>query len=223
MTNPTLPARPSLVSAGRARKIYLLAAMMAVVALAVSLIAANEAFRRSELPTAPLLSVPSGQATVGAPFELVDLSGQSVSDRSFTGRKRLMVFLSAAERDHVLATLQVINSARELASPAADSLVGIWIATDPSQSSPKQRAAILAEAGGNWSALTGPVSMIRALMRAFFVPSAHTGATTDARRKGAPPALVATVYLMDEQGSFLSHRTVPPDPAAVASWLMQSL
>lgn len=197
--------------------------MLAVVVAAAALITVNEATRRAELPPESPHSAPPDHTTVGGPFELVDQNGQTVTDRSFAGRKRLMVFAPATERDRILATLQVINSARELAGPAADRIAGIWIVTDPGHSSQQQRAAILAEAGGRWSALSGPEPVIAALMRAYFVPATKAAEATAGHRKGAPPAPVVTAYLMDEQGSFLSHRTVPPDPAAVANWLMQSL
>lgn len=226
MTDPATPIRPQPASApasGRKPLVYVAAAMLAVVAIAAALIALNEGQRRAELLSQPGDAGVAGHTTVGAPFDLVDQNGRAVTDRSFAGRKRLMVFAPAAERDRILATLQVINSARELAAPASDRLACIWIVTDPDRSSPAQRDAILQQAGGTWTVLTGPEPAIQALMRAFYVPSPRPGSMNSLHPKGAPPAPVATAYLMDEQGSFLSHRTVPPDPAAVAGWLMQSL
>ena len=193
--------------------------MVSVVVIAGTAIAFNEFKRRAELPEA---LVPHQAAQVGAPFTLRDQNDRQISDTSFKGRKRLMLFAAASERDRILAALQVLNSAREIVGPAADSLAYIWITTDPDNDNPKKLAAVLAEVGGNWTALTGNKSEIRTLMRAFFVPDT-VALTTAPTTKGEPPAPIATAYLMDENGVFLSHRTIPPDPAAMALWLKQSL
>lgn len=193
--------------------------MVAVVAIAGAAIAFNEVMRRSELTEG---TIPRQQARVGAPFDLLDQNGRHVSDASFSGHKRLMIFAATSERDRVLASLQVLNSARELIGPAASGLAFIWITTDPANDTPGKLAAVLAEAGGDWTALTGDPLAVRALMHAYFVPDPQS-ATPPPHSKGAPPAPVTVAYLMDESGAFLTHRTVPPDPVVIAQWLSQSL
>lgn len=205
------PARP--------RRPRIAAVMLSVIVVAGASITFNEIMRRAELADGP---VSPQQARVGAPFQLIDHNGHHVSDTSFAGHKRLMIFAAASERDRILATLQVLNAARELAGPKAASLACIWITTDPSNDTPAKLAAVLAETGGDWTALTGNEEEIRTLLHAYFVPDA-TAPTSQHGIKGAPPAAVATAYIMDENGAFLSHRTVPPDPAAIAQWLRQSL
>ncbi len=209
--SPQPPARP--------RRPHFAAVMLAVVVIAGASIAFNETMRRSDLADG---SIPLTQVHVGAPFRLVDQNGRQVSDTTFAGRKRLMIFAAASERDRILATLQVLNSARDLAGPKAADLAYIWITTDPDNDEPAKLASVLAEAGGKWAALTGNNEAIRSLMHAYFVPDAKVP-TSPSHAKGAPPTAVTIAYLMDENGAFLSHRTVPPDPAAVAQWLSQSL
>lgn len=217
MTEPDRPVADPRIPRRAPR---FLAAVLAVVATAAALIALNETMRRDEL--APPAVDPS-TSPVGARFSLIDQLGRTTTDRSFAGRKRLMIFAPAANRDDILAALQVINSARDLLGHRAESLAAIWIVTDPERSTPEDRARILAEAGGDWTALTGPKPRVEALMRSFFVPRPQAGAHDAAAPKGAPPSSVTLAYLMDEEGRFLSHRTVSPDPAAIALWLQQSL
>ena len=202
----------------------ILLGMLAVGLVAVGLIAVNESYRRAELPSAPPADGSGSQSVqIGAPFDLIDHRGQPVSDRSFAGRKRLMIFAAASDRDRILAALQVINSARDLLGPAQADVAALWITTDPVNDTPEKMSAVLAEARTkSWTGLTGPDAAVRALMRAFFIPPPGTTADTGTA-KGVPPVPQVTAYLMDEHGGFLSHRTVPPDPTAFAQWLAQSL
>lgn len=192
--------------------------MLAVALTAGTAIAVNEVMRRNELQQT---SPPVKATQVGAPFDLINQSGNRISDRNFAGRKRLMIFAATTEQDSIRAALQVINSARELAGPTMADLACLWITTDPERDTPERLSALLAETGGDWTALTGSATAIRALMRAYFVPDPEIQSSSP-RPKGAPPAAVIVAYLMDENGAFLSHRTVSPDPAAIAYWLTQS-
>lgn len=193
--------------------------MLAVVAIAGAAIALNEAMRRTELSE----GLPPGQrARIGAPFNLIDQNGRRVSDTSFAGRKRLMIFAATSDRDRILATLQVLNAARDQTGPKAVALACIWITTDPERDTPAKLAAVLAETGGDWTALTGSTETIRILLRGFFVTDANAPPPQHAV-KGAPPPAFSIAYLMDENGVFLSHRAISPDPAAIALWLNQSL
>lgn len=203
--------------------VRLSAVVLAVAAMAAGLIYINEGYRSANLPLSPPGQLAPATVRIGAPFDLVDHRGHPTSDRDFAGRKRLIVFASTGERDRILAALQVINSARELAGPAAARLALIWITTDPARDTPEKMSALLAEAPqSDVVGLTGPEPVVRALTRAFFVPDPLAPANP-AMQKGAPPAPQVIAYLMDQNGVFLSHRTVPPDPAAFAQWLVQSL
>lgn len=193
--------------------------MLAVVVIAGASIAYNEYMRRNELPGAT-----TGQqgGQVGAPFTLTDQTGRKVSDTSFAGRKRLMIFAPSSDRQRIMAALQILNSAREIAGPAAAGIAYIWITTDPENDEPAKLGAMLAEAGGDWTALTGSRQEIRSLMQAFFVPETQTP-TASHVVKGTPPTAATIAYLMDKNGLFLSHRIVPPDASAIALWLNKSL
>ncbi len=216
-----LPRPPTLL-----RRLRVVGIMLAVVAIASAAIALNEAMRRAELSggSVPVSggSASGQQERLAAPFNLIDQNGRQISDINFAGRKRLMIFAAASERDRILATLQIVNAARDLAGSKAATLACIWITTDPENDTPGRLAALLAQTGGDWTALTGSKEAIRSLMRAYFVPGADVAAPQH-EIKGTPPVAMTTAYLIDEHGLFLSHRTVPPDPAIIGLWLNQSL
>lgn len=212
MDDPSRPRQLGVLG----RPVVVAAVLIAALGVAGALIAINERSRNVALQ-----SVVSRQlgTKVGAPFELIDHTGRTVTDRSFAGRKMLIMFGSLAERERLSAALQVLNEARELAGQPARDISFVLVTTDPENDTPPRLAAHLQQLGGSWTALTGPPGAILALARAYYVPISGNSAT----RKGAPPAAgVTTLYLMDEHGKFVSHRTLTPDPLAVALWLKQS-
>ena len=208
------PARPDL----KQRTWPVLAIGLAVMGAAAGLIALNESRRTAELAA---LTPPAPLAGVGAPFDLIDQNGRPTTDRSFAGRRRVIIFAPLDASGRARAALQVISSARELLGPSLGDTAFIWINTEPGDNMPARMTALLQDIAAPWTALTGPSHTIEALARAFYVPTSRPAA--GAGVKGTPPPPATTAFLMDANGAFLSHRTVPPDPVAFAQWLGQSL
>ncbi|MFV0367274.1 MAG: SCO family protein [Hyphomicrobiaceae bacterium] len=186
----------------------------------------NEHRRQADLTAVtPSQKFPAkpGPGRIGATFDLIDQTGKRRTSAGFTGRKMLMIFAALSEKPQTFAALQVLNSARELIGPAAQNIAFVWITTDPVNDTPNRLATALARTGGEWTALTGTTKAIDDLAASYFVPAVLARRTINkAATKGAPPVLATIAYLIDENGAFISHRTLPPDPAAVAQWLLQA-
>ena len=223
---PSTPAhRAARAAKPRKRALIALLGGILVVAAAASLILVNEAGRRSDLSPTGLGSAP--HTRIGAPFTLVDQTGQQRTSASFAGRKVVLVFSALESGAVTYGALQVLNAARELLGTAANDVSFVWITTDPVRDTPERLRQAVETVGGRWTAFTGPKAAVHTLARAYLVPDQLLfGSATrsdPAPAKGAPPAAAAIAYVLDEQGAFLSHRTVAPDPAAMAHWIMKNL
>lgn len=220
------PSHNSVRNYRRTRAQLIVGTLLLVVAGASALIMVNEHRRQADLTAVtPSQKFPAkpGPGRIGATFDLIDQTGKRRTSAGFTGRKMLMIFAALSEKPQTFAALQVLNSARELIGPAAQNIAFVWITTDPVNDTPNRLATALARTGGEWTALTGTTKAIDDLAASYFVPAVLARRTINkAATKGAPPVLATIAYLIDENGAFISHRTLPPDPAAVAQWLLQA-
>lgn len=162
---------------------------------------------------APGTVVTSGQALVGGPFSLVNHEGERVTDADFRGRKMLVFFGFTYCPDICPAELQVITAALEQLGDKADGVVPIFITVDPERDDVEQMAAYVAHFHPRLVGLTGSEEEIAEAASAYRVYYAKV------EDSGASEYLVdhtAIVYLMDEDGNFLTHFNYGVGPDAMA-------
>lgn len=195
----------------------LLAAMLLTVAIAATAYVLNERAR-----TLALYGGPTGEASIGAAFALIDTRGRTVTQHDFAGRPMLLVFAPATARERTAAALEVATAGLQLDPRARD--IGravVWIAA-PGTSREQARAdaeTLIAPLSLPWTALTDPTDDIAALARSYHVPLDDA----DRVRRGMPPAPAAYAFLLDAGGRYRSHLVIPNDPNSFAGWIAQNL
>jgi cytochrome oxidase Cu insertion factor (SCO1/SenC/PrrC family) len=135
------------------------------------------------------MSVPPG-VSIGGPFELVDHTGRTVTDRDYRGRFMLIFFGFTHCPDICPTELQVVADVLEKLGPRADRVAPLFITIDPERDSPGVLADYVALFDSRLIGLTGSEAQVAAAARAFRVYYAKT----------TPPG--ASTYLMDHS-SFL--------------------
>jgi protein SCO1/2 len=135
------------------------------------------------------MSVPPG-VSIGGPFELIDHTGRTVTDRDFRGRFMLVFFGFTHCPDICPTELQVVAEVLEKLGPRADRVAPLFVTVDPARDTPQVLADYVALFDPRLVGLTGSEAQIAATARAYRVYYA----------KATPPG--ASTYLMDHS-SFL--------------------
>lgn len=146
----------------------------------------------------------SGTALIGGPFSLVGgEDGETVTDRDFRGRYRLVFFGFTHCPDICPAELQVIAQALDLLGDKAAKVVPIFITLDPERDTPQIMAGYVESFGPNFVGLTGSPEAIAAVAKEYRVTYAKV------ENKDLPGDYSvdhsALVYLMDPDGKYLTH------------------
>jgi protein SCO1/2 len=163
-------------------------------ALSIALLATGGYFwwqRGSIEPQSVLggMSVPPG-VSLGGPFELVDHTGRTVTDRDYRGRFMLIFFGFTHCPDICPTELQVVAEVLEKLGPRANRVAPLFVTIDPERDTPGVLADYVALFDPRLIGLTGSEAQVAAAARAFRVYYA----------KATPPG--ASTYLMDHS-SFL--------------------
>jgi protein SCO1/2 len=135
------------------------------------------------------MSVPPGVA-VGGPFELIDHTGRTVTDRDYRGRFMLVFFGFTHCPDICPTELQVVAEVLEKLGPRADRVAPLFVTVDPERDTPSVLAQYVSLFDSRLIGLTGSEAQVAAAARAYRVYYA----------KVTPPG--ASTYLMDHS-SFL--------------------
>jgi len=146
----------------------------------------------------------SGTALIGGPFSLVGgEDGETVTDRDFRGRYRLVFFGFTHCPDICPGELQVIAQALDLLGDKAAKVVPIFITLDPERDTPQIMAGYVESFGPNFVGLTGSPEAIAAVAKEYRVTYAKV------ENKDSPGDYSvdhsALVYLMDPDGKYLTH------------------
>ena len=78
--------------------------------------------------------------TVGGPFELVDHTGKTVTDKDFLGKYMLIYFGYTYCPDVCPTSLSEMSGAMDLLKDKADKITPVFITIDPKRDTPKQLA-----------------------------------------------------------------------------------
>lgn len=152
----------------------------------------------------------SGKAAIGGPFELVDHTGQTVTEANFEGQYTLVYFGFTFCPDVCPTELQAMSVALDLLGDDAEAITPIFITVDPERDTVELMATYREHFHPRLQALTGSSEQIAAAARAYRVYYAKV------EDESSTEYLVdhsAFVYLMDRNGEYLKHfaPNTPPE------------
>ncbi len=171
-------------------------------------------------PTRPAVQVISGVASIGGAFTLVDQKGSGFSSEQLKGKYSLIYFGFTHCPDICPLTLATMTQALEMAGPAGDDVVPVFITFDPERDTTTALADYAANFHPRLVALTGTVEQVREAANAYRVyfkkkPETAPGEYTVDHS--------GFVYFMDRQGVYVTH--FKPDATAqqIAARIRQDL
>ena len=198
---PTAAAATALAVAG--------IVAIAAVALAVSFIG-----------IAPRTIV-TGEADVGGPFELVDQTGRTVTDKDFSGRVMLVYFGWTRDPDLTPASLQVMAQALDRLGRDGAKIAAIFISLDPVRDTPQVLAAHLGRVAPAVIGLSGNAEAIAALSKRYRVQ--HNRIDDPQLPGGYSIEHQSLYYIMDRNGRFAGHLEHGSDANELVAALRKAL
>ena len=156
---------------------------------------------RGSLPSLPS----AGKALVGGPFELVDHTGRTVTDKDFRGRFMLVYFGFTFCPDVCPSGLQVMSAALDKLGAKADMVVPIFITVDPERDTPAQLAQYVPSFHPRLIGLTGTAEQIASVQKAYRVYAKKVA--DDKSSAGFTFDHTSIMYLMDPKGQYVAHFT----------------
>jgi len=160
------------------------------------------------------------QASIGGPFELVSAGGERVSDGRFRGRYMLVYFGYTFCPDVCPTELATMSQALDLLGEAARVVQPVFITVDPA----RDTVAVLAEYRPHFhpsfTMLTGSEGEIAAVAKAYRVYYARAG---DADDENYLMDHTSFVYLMDENGRYVTHFGPDVGPEEMAKRIGEAL
>jgi len=172
---------------------------------------------RGQLPSLPSV----GQALVGGPFELVDHTGKTVTDRDFRGRYMLVYFGFTYCPDVCPSGLQVMAEALDKVGAKTEKVVPVLITVDPERDTPAQLAQYVPSFHPRLIGLTGSPEQIAAVQKAYRVYAKKV--TDDKSSAGYTFDHTSLMYLMDPQGNYVAHFTHATPVDRIAERLRSAL
>ncbi|MBV8978035.1 MAG: SCO family protein [Alphaproteobacteria bacterium] len=161
----------------------------------------------------------SGTARVGGPFQLIDQDGHARSDRDFRGRYMLVYFGYSFCPDVCPTTLAVMAGALERLGPAAARIVPIFVTVDPARDTPAVLKTYLNSFGPRFVGLTGAPPALAAMAREYHVYTARhplAGGTYAMDHS-------SEIYLMRPDGRFITFYEERIGPEGLAKELRARL
>ena len=144
----------------------------------------------------------TGEALIGGPFELVDQNGNTVTDQTYKGRLMLIYFGFTYCPDACPTALGIMGGAIDKLGAAGERVVPILITVDPERDTP----AVLKEYVSNFHprmvGLTGTAEQVAKAANAYRVFYQKAPGATPGEYLMDHTTLV---YLMDENGKYITH------------------
>lgn len=156
----------------------------------------------------------SGVALIGGPFELVDQSGRTVREQDFRGRLMLVYFGYTYCPDVCPTELQTMSVALDRLGPKAEAVQPVFITVDPERDDVQQMADYVSHFHPSLVGLTGSPEQVAAAAKAYRV---YYAKVQDEASSEYLMDHTSFVYLMDREGSYVTHfgpQTPPEEMAA---------
>lgn len=153
----------------------------------------------------------SGQAAIGGPFILEDSKGNTVTEAVLAGHYSLIYFGYTFCPDICPLALQNMTQALQIAGPAADDVLPVFITIDPERDTKEVIGAYIGHFHPKMIGLTGTPEQIKAAESVYRV----YGEKSPGSEGKADYMMDHTgyIYLMDKQGRYVAH--FPKDATAL--------
>ncbi|MEZ5648155.1 MAG: SCO family protein [Alphaproteobacteria bacterium] len=201
------------------RTLWIVAFLVLAAALGVG---AVELWRiRSANGLAQLTEKVTGTATVGGPYSLIDQEGNRVTERSFPGLYRLIVFGFTSCPDVCPTELQNISDTLDLLGSDVNKIQPLFITVDPERDTPAVMKDFISHFHPRIRGLSGTPEEVAAAAKAFRVYYQKVP-TNEPNFYMMDHSTV--IYFMDPGGQFLVHfnaTTTPKDMADTIHRYMQ--
>ncbi len=159
-------------------------------------------------------------AAIGGSYELTGADGQTVTDRSFAGRFRLVYFGYSACRDICPTTLNEVGRAMDLLGDRASSVQPLFITVDPQHDTPEVLRSYLTAFTPRLVGLTGTPVQIHRVQQEYRLASTIHPATTG---KGYVVDHGSVLYLMGPDGHYVAPIRADETGAEMASDIARHL
>ena len=140
-------------------------------------------------------------AAIGGSYELTAANGQTVTDRSFAGRYRLIYFGYSACRDICPTTLNEVGRAMDLLGDRAPSIQPLFITVDPEHDTPEVLRSYLSAFTPRLIGLTGTPVQIHTVQREYRLASTIHPNTAG---RGYVVDHGSVLYLMGPDGRYVA-------------------
>ena len=167
------------------------------------------------------LRQPVAPPGIGGPFQLVDSTGHTVTDRAFRGKYMLVYFGYTTCPDVCPTTLADVASALDQLGARGAAVQPVFITVDPARDTPAVIGPYVANFGANWVGLTGSADQIATAAREYRVYYAK-------HRTGDGPNDYtmdhsSILYLVGPDGRFVAPVPADSAPASMAGDIAQHL
>jgi len=161
----------------------------------------------------------SATAAVGGPFVLVSQEGRTVTERDLRGAPYLVFFGFTHCPDVCPTTLFQISEALRATGPKGAKLRALFVTVDPERDTPEILKSYLGSFDERIVGLTGSREAVDAMVKVY------RGYSRKVPTKGDDYTMEHTsvVYLMDDQGRFVSTFNLNRDPEEAARDLLRQL
>lgn len=145
----------------------------------------------------------SGEALVGGPFELVNGSGETVTEADFAGQYMLIYFGFTFCPDVCPTELSRISTAMEDLGTEADKVTPIFITIDPERDTPEAVGAYVDHFHPRMVGLTGTPDQIKQVAGEYRVY--YKKVKDESSSAEYTMDHTSIIYLMGPDGKFLTH------------------
>jgi len=161
------------------------------------------------------------QPIIGGPFEMVNHLGETVTQESFKGRHMLVYFGYTFCPDVCPTELQSMTVALNDMGEEADAITPVFVTIDPARDDVAAVRDYIGFFHPRLVGLTGTPEQVEAMTDAFgvfYARARDTGETTDYLMDHS-----SLIFLMDEDGRYVTHIRANTSPEAMARQLRDAL
>ena len=161
------------------------------------------------------------QSIIGGPFEMVNHLGETVTQESFKGRHMLVYFGYTFCPDVCPTELQSMTVALNDMGEEADAITPVFVTIDPARDDVAAVRDYIVFFHPRLVGLTGTPEQVEAMTDAFgvfYARARDTGETTDYLMDHS-----SLIFLMDEDGRYVTHIRANTSPEAMARQLRDAL
>ncbi|MEQ8246711.1 MAG: SCO family protein [Alphaproteobacteria bacterium] len=166
-------------------------------------------------------NLPVSQSIVGGPFEMVNHRGETVTEDTFKGRHMLVYFGYTFCPDVCPTELQAMTVALNDLGAKADAITPVFVTIDPERDDVEAMRTYVSFFHPRLIGLTGTPAQVKAMTDAFGVYAARardTGSSSDYLMDHS-----SMIFLMDEDGRYVTHFRAGTAPEAMARQLAAAL